>query len=455
MPSTHSIVDEGRDTGSILLHNKRETTRDMSRLGRNAGGPAGKNSGPMKRTPLLFAGIIAATILVVMGLGILLTGSFYFMPAITVDPFSDRDVDGNGMLVLTGATNLGLNSYIMVNVSPGPGQVLSPGTVPATATASVMQGSGGRNSWKAAVNVSGLSPGTYMVRISSVTFNGANRTAVPGTVMVSTQFILQSRSDSGDRSGPASYLIANPVADHAPGDSIAATGITNLAPGTPVTWRLDLVQCPGDVGNDTIPAVPDGSSLRTGTTTIVTGTAGVNRWSVLLGTSGMQPGCYLLTVSGTDSSGNFPGNSTEGEIQFVLSDTAPVELPAPARFITIDSIPDQTVNSRVFITGTTSLPADEEFMVEITPLVGRGYDFVVYPDDRSQGATFAGVAGTALVVPWTGGVNLWSMDFDTYHIPPGEYEVTVRNSMVNQTTFRTEPGDVAITGTFGVREESP
>lgn len=92
----------------------------------------------MKRTPLLLAGIVAATILVVMGLGIFLTGSFDFMPSITVDAFGDDEIDENGIMVLTGTTNLGVNTFLLVNISGA-----SPAGEKATSLASVLPGTGG------------------------------------------------------------------------------------------------------------------------------------------------------------------------------------------------------------------------------------------------------------------------------------------------------------------------
>jgi len=168
----------------------------------------------------------------------------------------------------------------------------------------------------------------------------------------------------------------------------------------------------------------------------------------------MEPGCYLVTITGSSLAGNFPENTTENAVEFVLPCFASESAPFPSRFITVDTIPAQPINAKVAITGTTSLPAGEEFLVEITPLPRRNYDFIVNPMDRSQGAVFAAVKGTALVVPWSGDINLWSMNFDTYHLPPGDYAVNVSNSRVNSTTFRTEPGDVSVSGTFTVRGDA-
>ena len=404
----------------------------------------------MKKSALLFAGIISATILVVMGLGILLTGSFYFMPSITIDPLSNEDIDGNGMLVLTGTTNLGLNTHLLVNITSGPGQASRPDIAPVTAIVSVLPGTGGRNSWKAAVNVSGLPPGDYTIRVSGVTFTGNNGIADPGPVIAAVQFTLGSAPAAGDRGLRIPFITANTIGTQAGGDRIGVTGTTNLPPGIMVLWKVDSVGCTGN-GTVTGTPAPGIGLLPRGNAEILSGTAGVNRWSFSFNSSGMEPGCYLVTITGSTLAGNFPENTTENAVEFVLSGFASESAPFPSRFITVDTIPVQPTDTKVVITGTTSLPAGEEFLVEISPLPLRSYDFVVNPMDRSQGAVFAGVKGTALVVPWSGGINLWSMDFDTYHLPPGDYAVNVSNSGVNRTTFRTEPGDVSVSGTFTIR----
>lgn len=398
----------------------------------------------MKKTGLLLAGIIAATILVVMGLGILLTGSFYFMPSITVDSFSGKDIDGNGMLVLTGTTNLGLNTHLLVNVSAGPGQAISTDRGSITGIAPVLLGSGGRNTWKAALDLSSLPPGDYVVTVTGVTLSGKDWKSAPGSVAVTKQFRLGNERAGENRSLSAPFIAVNPPDTRATGETIAISGTTNLPPGTSILWNVYRGQCPG---NRTEPAGVVPGPLLTGSTAVTGGTAGVNRWLLVFNSSGIAPGCYRIHFAGETLAGAF----SEKTAELVLSDTVTRGPPGPSRFITIDTLPNLVVNSRVVITGTTSLPADDELRVEISPLVRGGYDFVVNPNDMSQGAMFAGVAGTAVVVGGDGGINLWSMDFDTYRLPPGNYGVNVSNSRVNRTTFRTEPGDVTAAGTFTVR----
>lgn len=399
----------------------------------------------MKKTPLLFAGIIAATILVVMGMGILLTGSFYFIPSITIDPFGDGEIDENGMLVLTGTTNLGVNTFLLVNVTDG-----SPGGEKATSLASVLPGSGGRNTWKAAVNVSPLPPGTYMVRVSSVDLSGNNRTAVPGRVSVTAPFTLPEMPSSGDRALPTPFLRANRIGEWVPGERIDLSGVTNLGPGTELLWRVDPVRCPGPEGGIPVPAgqLPNGSTVVTG------GISGINRWSFSFDSAGISAGCYLVNITRYGVPGEPLKNRTGDSVEFRLSASAPKATPTPSRYITIDTIPDIRENTRVTVTGTSSLSPGEELVVEITPTVSSGYSFVVDPEGRARGGVFAGVTGTAVVVQGTAGANHWSMDFDTFHLPQGEYELKVANPELNDETTRIGPGDVSCTTRFTVRGDA-
>ena len=387
----------------------------------------------MKKTPLLFAGIVAATILVVMGLGIFLTGSFYFMPSITVDAFSDNEIDENGIMVLTGTTNLGVNTFLLVNIS-----CESPAGEKATSLASVLPGTGGRNKWKATVNVSPLPPGEYTLRVSNVVFSGINRTAVPGGVFVTKQLSFGTGPTGADRGIPTPFIRANPLGEKAVGEAIEVSGTTNIEPGSTLIWEIEPVQYRENM-TGTLPA---------GCTAVTPGTAGINRWSFEFDSNGIDPGSYVVNIAGDIPTG-FSVNKTGDTVEFVLSSSAPVATPAPSRFITIDAIPDSPENERVTITGTTSLPAGEKLVIEITPLVGSGYEFVVSPDGRSRSGTFAGVTGTAVVMQGGGGINLWSMNFDTYHLPPGGYEVKV-----NPATSGIEPCDVYCTANFTVGGEA-
>ncbi len=392
----------------------------------------------MKRTFLLPVGIASATILVVMAFWILITGTFYLIPTITIDPVSEGSVDGNGILVLTGTTNLPLNTHLLVNVSPASG---TDGTYDTEIT-SVSFGSDGKNSWTAFVNASGLSPGKYLVRVSDIKVTDSGWTILPGAVTATNEIFLAGRPALGPADKEI-YLRINTVGPTAAGKVIYITGTTNLPPGTEVAWKVDPASCPqtGTAGEQ---PVPEGIPAAEAGTVVTKGIAGVHRWSCFLDSTGMSPGCYQVTIS---------GDGMEGTAGFVVSDEPSVVAPLPSRFVTIDTIPDPQVNTMVVLTGTTSLPAGADLNVAIIPNMESEYDFLVNPKDRSQGASFSGVVGTVAVEEGAGGINLWSFGFDTYRLNHGLYSVEVSIPKMNMTISGREPGDILATMNFTIRRE--
>lgn len=382
----------------------------------------------MKRTALLPIGIASATILVLMALWILVTGTFYLVPTITIDPIGDEPLDEFGMLVLTGTTNLPLNSHLFINVSPAYG---TDGAY-RTGLASVAFGTGGRNSWRAVVNASALPPGRYMARVSDIALTEGGSPIMPGAVTAISEISLPGQ--------PAfvvpekePYIRINTIGQVAAGEITEISGTTSLPPGTVAVWKVDPVPCSGN-GTPGSPDITRGAAMAEGSTTVTEGISGVHRWSCFLDAVGAMPGCYRIVVL---------GETSEGAAEFTITSDPSQSRYQPPRFITIDTFPDPPRNTMVVLTGTTNLPAGEELTVVIIPDMKSEYDFLVNPQDRSQGASFSGVIGSITAQPGSGGINLWSMDFDTYHLDPGKYSVEVSNSKTNQTTFRLEQGDVS------------
>lgn len=394
----------------------------------------------MKRTALLPIGIAAATILVVMALWILLTGTFYLFPVITIDPVGADAVDEYGILILTGTTNLGLNTYFFVNVSPASGT----DGPHETEIASVDFGSRGRNSWRAVINTSALPPGEYSIRVSTVTYPGNGKTAVPGDVAAKAGVTIPERQVP-DPAAKKHFFRINTVGSRAAGERVDVTGTTDLLPETPVHWKMEPVPCLQNNTSSKEPS-PGTRPVAEGRTSVTPGVAGIHRWSFAIDSPGMPPGCYHIDVS---------GDSVEATADIALSGDSAGIGPVPSGFITIDTFPDPLLNTLVVLTGTTSLSAGEEIFVEITPDMGDGFDFLVNPQDRSQGASFSGVIETVAVEAGNGGLNLWSMGFDTYRLRTGKYRVEVSNSKVNTTTFQLEEGNVSAAQIFFIRGETP
>ncbi len=395
----------------------------------------------MKKTALLPIGIVSATILVAMGIGILFSGPFYFLPTITIDPVGDEAVDEYGMLVLTGTTNLGPNTHLLINLSAVPGKDATNFT---TGFTSIEFGSGGRNMWRTVFNTSTLPPGDYSVLVSDITISTDGRTAIPGNVVATKKITLPERKDASP-TVKASFLRINMVNARSVGERVDISGTTSLPPGTVVVWRVEPVVCPNTGMSDGEP-IPGGTLVAEGRTIVTQGIAGVQRWSSFIDSSGMTPGCYLIETS---------GDMTKGSAEFVISREASMRPPTSDRSITIDTFPDPSLNTMVTLTGTTNLPAGEEMYVAIVPNKGSGYDFMVDPKDLSQSATFSGAVGTVSVEEGPGGLNLWSMVFDTYRLHPGNYIVEVSIPKTNMTTSGLEQGDVLAAMTFTILGETP
>jgi len=392
----------------------------------------------MKRTALLPIGIASATILVVMALWILFTGTFYLVPTITIDPIGDEPLDEFGMLVLTGTTNLPLNSHLFINVSPAHG---ADGAY-RTGLTSVAFGTGGRNSWRAVVNASALPPGRYVARVSVIALIEGGSPIMPGAVTAISEISLPGQQ-SFVVPEKEPYIRINTIGQVAVGEITKISGTTSLPPGTIAVWKVDPVPCSG---NDT-PGSTDittGAATAEGSTTITEGISGIHRWSCFLDPVGAMPGCYRIVVL---------GETSEGAAEFTITSDPSQSRYQPPRFITIDTFPDPPRNTMSVLTGTTNLPAGEELTVEIVPDMKRDYNFLVNPQDRSQGANFSGVIGSITVQAGSGGINLWAMDFDTYRLDPGKYAVEVSNSKTNQTTFMHEQGDVSVATSFTIRGE--
>lgn len=390
----------------------------------------------MKRTVLLPIGIASATILVLMALWILLTGTFYFLPTITIDPVGDEAVDEHGMLVLSGTTNLGLNTHLIVNVSAVSGKHTP---FYKTVFTSVEFGSGGRNFWRAVISPSTLPPGDYSVFVSDIAFSQDGRTAIPGSVIASTTVTIPEQK----KVTPAikeSFLRINTVDAMAVGERIDVTGTTSLPPGTVVVWKVETGSCPHPEMTER-EAIPSGTLIAEGRTIATEGIAGVNRWSCFIDSSGMRPGCYMIEVS---------ENMTEGSAEFFIPMDSTAVVPTSDRFITIDMFPDPPLNTIVTLTGTTSFPRGEELYVTITPNMRSGYDFLVNPKDMSQSASFSGVVGTVSVEEGPGELNLWSMVFDTYRLHPGNYVVEVSIPKTNITASGREQGDILAATNFTI-----
>jgi len=224
-----------------------------------------------------------------------------------------------------------------------------------------------------------------------------------------------------------------PVPDHAPGDIITFSGITNLPAGENITTRVfearyKCTKCQwkkndsvdGCCGNQIPLDIP-----------VLSGTGGVNTWSREVNTSryDFTPGDYSIDA-GEPSRGIW--NSSGFTVR---------EKPEPSRpRISIDPVSHHYLGDTIAFRGITNLAPGEMIRILI-------YEGVYHSCPKSLDTCHDSVQhccdGHGTIIPViTGncGINTWSWDVDTSQYgfgPDGEYIISAigRNGSVENTSF--------------------
>ncbi|MDD1724801.1 MAG: hypothetical protein LUQ07_06710 [Methanospirillum sp.] len=406
----------------------------------------------MKKKYLTYAGIISALILVAMFISVFFIKSpvLFLIPVITVDPVTDRNVDDNNFLVLTGKTNLPEKTHIQTYVYPLKNFFsLDDDKNKPVARGDEVWFTGNDNVWnfwKGTVNISSLEPAEYLVVFKTVDYVDNYTRIIESGRIASFQFTLGNDTCSGGcvrkkerREIP--FIRINPVSGETAPFEI--TGITSLVPATPLVWKIE------EKTGTTI----TGNSNYLGNGTVIQGAEGINRWSAML-PSGIPPGSYRMTVSA-------PGDLRQGNRSETISAslewnyTGSREDPLPGNakrsgginssmtYITIDALPRMSVNEKYVLSGTTNLPPSEDLCVEITPPdLMLNYNFTFNPRDKSQGGTISGIAGCMPIVNSSWRENLWTFEIQTYSLAPGQYEVNISNIKTDPGSLQIMPGTV-------------
>jgi hypothetical protein len=393
----------------------------------------------MKKKYFTYARIIAALILVGMFIGICLSSfPFPFLPpAITIDPITDMNVDENNMMIVTGLTTYPENTDISVTVSASPdplSQGNSTGRTKVKTDVVIVQGDEGRNHWRAFFDISDLQAADYTISLANRTMFIENFTIIESDPIATAHFTLgdeHAGAGSVRKKSPRvvlPFIRINP-ADQKPGGNQRITGITSLAPGTPLAWSMHPVT--SGTGNTQEPQ---------GTATVIAGTAGINRWSVLPGTDTLKPARYQFSISVHPTGNTSPVGTVSASSEFNIplipatqkNTTGTTQV--PGGFITIDTLPDMQINNMYTLTGTTSLPPGKYLLVHVEPAsFETDYNFSLDAKETSRNRTlsgaavFSGVAGGIDVVNGSNGNNLWSFRLETYHMGPGRYQLNVSN----------------------------
>ncbi len=409
----------------------------------------------MKKKYFTYAGIIAALLLVGMFIVICISSfPFPFLPpATTIDPITDMSVDENNMMIVTGMTTLPDNTYnISLTVSPSPGSLSkgdASGMTDVRCSDTIMPGNGGRNRWKGVCDISGLQPADYLFTFS--TFQLAeNFTHLGIHPLAMQQFTL-----GDENAGPGiirkkipvtiPFIRINPPDQVQTAEIREISGITSLAPGTPLSWNIHTLT--GETGKGT----PDFE----GTTRVIPGTEGIHRWSVVPGPGAMKPARYQIRITGNPAGNVSPVGAVSAISAFeVHPASGTVETPSGAgqvspEFITIDALPEIHTNGVYIMTGTTSLQPGKYLMVHVEPAsFETDYNFSLDAKETSRNRTlsgaavFSGVAGGISVANGSNGNNLWSFRLETYHLSSGQYQLNVSTDDYDYATKGIVYGDL-------------
>ena len=385
----------------------------------------------MKKKYLTYAGIISALILVGMFITICLSQiPFPFLPpTTTIDPVTDKNIDQNNMMILTGATNLPSEyTLLFITVLESP-PFLSQGTTTGmpeviSLDSQVIAEPGGKNRWKGIVNISSLQPGDYTITLSKYTVDENFKMNESHPIATQQFTISDEHAGAGNirkktRIVPP-YIRINPVDQQPAAENREISGITSLAPGTPLAWSMRPVN--GDTGNST--------QEYQGITQVFPGIEEVNRWSILPGTGNFKPARYQFHITGESTGDTSSATSLSAVSEFDIPGTVQntTGIPQVSReFVTIDSLPDIQTDNMYTITGTTSLQAGNALLFQIHP-ASFVSDFNFSFDQRgNQVAEMSGVTGMTEIMNGSRGTNLWSVDINTYSMIPARYEVNVSN----------------------------
>lgn len=404
----------------------------------------------MKTKYLTYAGIISALVLAGMFIAILLTGvPIPFMPpSTTIDPITDMSVDEHNILVLTGTTTLAKDNtlYVRLTASPrSPGQDDTDGTVNVNTDTWIIPGDGGNNRLRGTIDISSVQPGDYTISLTTVTYT-KNFTMIESDPIATQHFTL-----GDENAGPGSirkktrvtepFIRINPTGQARADGSLKISGITSLAPGIPLAWSMQTVT--NGSGNST--------QEFQGTTVVVPGTEGINRWNVVPATGAIPRAWYRFRISENTTGITSPAGTLSALYE---SDNPPVSasqqnttgpVNISAGFITIDALPAMRTGEVYVLTGTTSLSPGEEIMMQVYP--ASGFDLLL---DKNKGQTgdFSGAAAMTIVVAGSGGENLWSFELQTYHFEADQYIVTVNNDTYDFGAGAFVPGDLSCSRKF-------
>ncbi|MDD1694503.1 MAG: hypothetical protein LUQ71_07245 [Methanoregula sp.] len=399
----------------------------------------------MKKKYLMYAGIVAAIILVIMFAAILLTGSFSPFSSATIDPIPDHAT--GDLVAITGTTNrmagTGLELDIIA-VSPANGTDPRMGITDAF----IVRGGGMSNTWSGALDTSSMPPGEYLVNAYWVNeTEKSNLLATSRFRLTGTNPVPTGTPGTGELQ--PRYIRINPPGTLWRGEQLLVTGTTSLPEGTELIY-LVIQQSNTSVftvDSKTGDRVVREGLTRSGIISVLPGTDGVNRWSFAVDSSEFIPSDYFIIVTLESISPEKIGlQHPYGTAPLYVKEATLDNTPAPARedtpcqAITILAFPDHWINQSFRITGTTSFPPGTELLVQVIP---TEYDITMNMGTKFPAASMSGAMGMVTVEEgWGNNVNIWSLTLDKGHMDPDQrnYLVNVSNNRIDTRTYATIEG---------------
>lgn len=399
----------------------------------------------MKKKYLRYAGIISAIILVIMFIGILLTGSFSVFSTATIDPIPDHAA--GDLVAIMGTTNRMAGTVLeldIIAVSPENGTDPRMGSTDAF----IVRGGGMSNTWSGALDTSSMPPGEYLV--NAYWINETEKSNILATSrfrLTGTKPVPTGSPVTGELQ--PRYIRIKPPGTLWRGEQLLVTGTTSLPEGTELIY-LVIQQSNTSVFTvdpKTGDRVVREGFTRSGIISVLPGTDGVNRWSFAVDSTEFIPSDYFIIVTLESISPEkigiqWPyGTAPLYVKEATLDNTSSPINDTPCGSITILAFPDHWINQSFRITGTTSFPPGTELLVQVIP---TEYDLTLNPDMKRYASSMSGAVGMVTVEEgWGNNVNIWSLTLDKGRMDPDQrnYLVNVSDSRIDNQTYETLYGD--------------
>ncbi len=194
-----------------------------------------------------------------------------------------------------------------------------------------------------------------------------------------------------------------------------------------------------------------GKTTATGNTQIISGAGGSNRWNGFVDISQLLPADYTITLSTITFKENFTMVESDpiATQHFKLGD----ENAGPGSirkktvikkpFIRVNTIDEKETGNRETITGITSLEP------------GTSLLWMTEETGNETGRNVQCSGGITNVIPGTEGINRWSVVFDTAHMRPACYRISITDNTGNNTHKITPEGGISAVSEFNLIPPAP